>query len=216
MKFTKLVHACLIVEENGVKILVDPGVYSWKSGVVVKEALADINYVVVTHAHGDHLHQEFVEAITKASPKAEWYGPPEVVDELKNWGIEGHTSSDNQAIEFIESDHADLSPWFGQQPDHISYLLLGEVLVGGDCHTLADGRNATVFAGAVNGGPWGGVVGFAKMIEAMKNRPKNVIPLHDWHWNEEARAGIYGRLAELMPSFSVNFIPLENGVPREL
>jgi len=216
MRLTKFVHSCLLIEKNNAKIFVDPGIYSWKSGIVPDSTLDGITHVVVTHAHPDHLNQDFVEAIYKVSLDSKWYGPAEVVNQLKSWGITGNDKSDDSSIEFIESKHADLSPWFGQQPDHTSYMLLGEVLVGGDCHTLTDGKNAKVFAGAINGGPWGGVVGYTKMIESMKNRPKNVVPLHDWHWNDEARNGIYARLTELMPEFSITFIALENGVAKEI
>ncbi len=216
MKLTKFVHSCLLIEKDNTKILVDPGVYSWKSGLVSEEALSGITHVAVTHDHSDHLNQEFVEAVQKSSPSAAWYGPPEVINQLESWGVDGCDSSEDSLVEFIESEHADLSPWFGEQPDHTSYLLLGEVLIGGDCHTLTDGRKAKVFAGAVNGGPWGGVVGYPKMIEAMTNRPEKVVPLHDWHWNDEARVGIYNRLTELMPEFNVTFLPLDNGVAVEL
>lgn len=216
MKLTKFVHSCLLIEKDNTKILVDPGVYSWKSGLVPEEGLSGITHIVVTHDHSDHLNQEFVEAVHKASPSAAWYGPPEVIKQLELWGVKGRDTSDDTLVEFIESEHADLSPWFGEQPDHTSYLLLGEVLIGGDCHALTDGKNAKVFAGAVNGGPWGGVVGYTKMIEAMANRPEKVIPLHDWHWNDEARTGICSRLAELMPEFNVTFLPLENGKAVEL
>ena len=216
MKITKLVHSCLLVEKDNTRILVDPGNYSWDSGLVGEDHMKDLSAVVVTHAHPDHLHQDFVEAINKSSPKAVWYGPQEVVDQLSEWGINSRTKSDDTTVKFIDSKHADLSPWFGQQPDHTSYVLLGELLIGGDCHTLDQSHGARIFGAAVSGGPWAGVVGFAKMIEAMTDRPATVIPLHDWHWNEEARAGIYDRLPEVLGQFDVKFAPLENGKTEEV
>ena len=216
MKLTKLIHACLLVENDGTRVLVDPGNYSWDSGLVNEEHLKDLSAVVVTHGHPDHLHQAFIEAINKNSPQAAWYGPPEVVDQLSQWGVEGNTKSDNPNVKFIDSKHADLSPWFGQQPQHTSYVLFNDLLIGGDCHTLDQAHGARIFAAAVSGGPWAGVGGFAKMIEAMTDRPATVVPLHDWHWNEEARAGIYGRLPEVLGQFDVTFVSLENGKSKEL
>ncbi len=216
MKITKLVHSCFILEKDGKRILVDPGVYSWQSGVVEEDLMSDLDSVVVTHEHPDHLSEDFVDLVKTKSPGAKWYGPSQVVSQLADWGINGSSSSDDDSIVFIESSHADLDPWFPEQPEHTSFVLFNEVLVGGDCHTLSDSHGARIFAGAINGGPWGAVVGFARMIEAMDNRPEVVIPAHDWHWNDEARKGIYNRLGEVMEAQGVKFVPMENGLSVDI
>jgi len=216
MNIIKLVHSCLVVEQDGKRILVDPGSYSWQSDLVKPELLAGLDQVVVTHAHPDHLDERFAQAVKAASPNAIWYGPAQVTDQLSHWGINGLAASDDPKIRFIDSEHADLSPWFGEQPQHTSFVLFDDLLIGGDCHTLTSAHGARILAGAINGGPWGGVVGFAKMIQAMADRPQVVIPLHDWHFNDEARQGIYARLPDVLSSFDATFLPLENGVPAEI
>lgn len=216
MKVTKLVHACLLIETDGHKILVDPGSYSWQSGLVNDDQLQGIDTVVITHAHPDHLSQDFAVAIHKNSPEATWYGPQQVIDELNAWGIDGLSNSDDSNVRFIESEHADLAPWFDVQPEHTSYLLLNQILVTGDCQTLTSGHGAKYLAAAINGGPWGAVVGFAKMLEAMEERPQVVLPLHDWHWNDTARQGIYGQLPSVLAKFDVQFVSLQNGVSEEV
>jgi len=216
MKITKLVHSCLLVEQDSRKILVDPGLYSWQGEGVKSTDFSDISAVVVTHNHPDHLNADFAKVVKQASPSAKWYGTQEVVDDLRELGIVGLVGSEEKDIVFIQSDHADLSPWFDKQPEHTSYIIFGELLISGDCQTLANSHGARILAGAINGGPWGAVVGFSKMIEAMSDRPKVVIPLHDWHWNQDARNGIYARLPEVMGKFDVEFIPLEDCVVQEI
>ncbi|MCB9822945.1 MBL fold metallo-hydrolase [Candidatus Nomurabacteria bacterium] len=216
MKITKLVHSCLLIEKDGKKILVDPGVYSWQNEAVKNINFSGLASVVVTHNHPDHLNDEFVAAVKMVSPDAKWYGPGQVVEQLKGIGIEASTSSQEEHVKFVESEHADLSPWYGEQPDHISFLLFGEVLISGDCQTLKSAHGARILASAINGGPWGAVVGFCKMIESMNERPKVVLPLHDWHWNDEARAAIYSKLPEVMGQFDVTFIPLQTCEPQEV
>lgn len=216
MNITKLVHSCLIVENAGKRILIDPGNYSWQSGIVKPELLTNVDVVVVTHAHPDHFHEGFVKAIKDASPNAVWYGPKQVVDKLVVWGINGSTTSNDENIRFIESEHADLSPWFNEQPAHTSFVIFNDLLVGGDCHTLTESHGARIFGAAINGGPWGAVVGFSKMVESMTNRPQIVIPLHDWHFHDEARQGIYARLPEVLSPFDVEFVPLENGIAKQI
>ena len=216
MKLTKLVHSCLLVEQDNQRLLVDPGGYSWQSGEVHDNHLQNINSIVITHSHPDHLSQNFVEAIMKHSPTARWYGTPQTVGQLEKWGVEGKAISDDSHIRFVKSEHADLSPWFPEQPEHTSYVLFDELLIGGDCHTLAEAHGARIFGAAINGGPWGSVLGFAKMIESMADRPQIVIPLHDWHWNETARASFYQQLPNVLAKLDVKFVPLENGVSHEV
>ena len=216
MNIMKLVHSCLLIEKDGKRILVDPGVYSWQNEAVKNTDFSGISSVVVTHNHPDHLNDEFASAIKSASPDAKWYSTKEASEQLKNLGIDSATNSQDEDIKFVESDHADLSPWYGEQPQHTSYLLFGEVLVSGDCQTLTSAHGARVLAGAINGGPWGAVVGFCKMIEAMDERPKVVLPLHDWHWNDEARDGIYSKLPEVMEQFDIQFIPLQTCEPSQV
>jgi L-ascorbate metabolism protein UlaG (beta-lactamase superfamily) len=216
MKVTKLVHSCLLIEENGVKILIDPGVYSWQDEGVNAADLSGISAVVITHNHPDHLNDDFAAAINVASPDATWYGTAQAASQLQNLGIACSIESRDENIQFIASAHADLSPWFPEQPEHTSYLLCNTLLVSGDCQSLTSSHGARILAGAINGGPWGAVVGFSKMIEAMDDRPEIVLPLHDWHWNEEARAGIYARLPEVMKSLGATFIPLENTIEQEI
>lgn len=216
MKLTKLVHSCLIAEKSGKKILVDPGNYSWQSGLVDSPHMVDIDAIVVTHGHPDHLSQEFATALLEHSPSAQWYGPQQVVDRLTEWGIDGKTFSDDTDVDFVVSKHTDLAPWFAEQPEHTSYLLFKEVLVSGDCHTLIENHGARILAGAVNGGPWGSVLGFTRMVESMNNRTNVVVPLHDWHWNDVARSAIYGQLPDVLAKFDVEFVALENSVAKEV
>lgn len=216
MNITKLVHSCLIVESGDKRILTDPGNFSWQSGLVTLELLKGIDAVVVTHIHPDHFHEEFVKAIHQASPEAAWYGPAEVIRQLESWGVQGSQDSHDNDIRFIESKHADLAPWLKQQPEHTSFVLFNDLLIGGDCHTLTESHGARIFGAAINGGPWGAVLGFIRMIDEMTDRPEVVIPLHDWHFNEEARRVVYGRLPEVLSELNVEFVPLENGVSREV
>ena len=63
MKLTKFGHCCLLIEENGVRILTDPGAYSDSQNFV-----QNINVVLITHEHSDHIHIDSLKAIIKSSP----------------------------------------------------------------------------------------------------------------------------------------------------
>lgn len=77
MKLTKLGHACFIVEEQGKKVIVDPGVYT-----ELPSDLQNITAIIVTHLHKDHFDKSKIETILTQNPNAQLYGASEVVSEL--------------------------------------------------------------------------------------------------------------------------------------
>jgi L-ascorbate metabolism protein UlaG (beta-lactamase superfamily) len=198
----------MIVEKDGKKALVDPGNYSWNSRIPTQDMLRDIDYVLVTHAHPDHIDPTFASVVNEMSPNAIWYVTPstkKVIDSLPGVQVELESSLDD--VVYVDSEHADLTHW-GACEDHTSFVLFGDILVGGDCHTLSSMHGATIFAAAVNGGPWGSIKTFLNMIAAMQDKPAKVLPLHDWHWKEEAKTGMYAGLSEALPKLGIEFVPL--------
>ena len=72
MRVTHLGHSCLFVELAEVRVLIDPGAFS--TGF---EDLRDLDAVVVTHQHADHLDQGRVAALLAANRQAAVYADPE-------------------------------------------------------------------------------------------------------------------------------------------
>ncbi|OGI60303.1 hypothetical protein A2641_01095 [Candidatus Nomurabacteria bacterium RIFCSPHIGHO2_01_FULL_37_25] len=64
MKITKFGHCCLLVEENGVRILTDPGIYSTQ-----QNEIKNIDIVLITHEHSDHFHIDSIKEILKNNPQ---------------------------------------------------------------------------------------------------------------------------------------------------
>ena len=55
------------------------------------------------------------------------------------------------------------------------------------------------------------------MVRDMKGaKPEKFIPLHDWHWNDQARAGFYKRLEGAMGDLGIEFVPTESGQEYEV
>ena len=72
MRVTHLGHSCLFVELAEVRVLIDPGAFF--TGF---EDLRDLDAVVVTHQHADHLDQGRVAALLAANRQAAVYADPE-------------------------------------------------------------------------------------------------------------------------------------------
>src|SRR3954464_3421538 len=65
MKITKLGHCCLIVDIRGVRFLTDPGNYT-----TAQDEVKNIQYIVITHEHTDHLHVESLKKVLANNPGA--------------------------------------------------------------------------------------------------------------------------------------------------
>ena len=83
MRVTHIGHSSLLVEASGVRVLVDPGAFS--HGFV---ELTDVDAVLVTHQHVDHLDVERLPQLLEANDGARLVVEPETAAELGRAGIE--------------------------------------------------------------------------------------------------------------------------------
>ena len=67
MKITKYLHSCLVFELNGHKLLFDPGKFSFAEGEVSPQMFADVDSIVITHIHPDHLDTDNLKKIVALS-----------------------------------------------------------------------------------------------------------------------------------------------------
>src|SRR4051812_48973567 len=81
MTITKYEHACMLLEEQGKQLLIDPGTFT-KS----LESLPNLTAIVITHAHFDHLDRDKVTEFSKAS-KAPIFSTSEVADQLDSLDV---------------------------------------------------------------------------------------------------------------------------------
>jgi len=66
VKIKKLGHCCLVIEENGKRIMTDPG--SWTTKEQNEER--NIDLIIITHEHADHIHIESLKIILENNPNA--------------------------------------------------------------------------------------------------------------------------------------------------
>jgi L-ascorbate metabolism protein UlaG (beta-lactamase superfamily) len=87
MKITYLGHAALSIEAHGQTILVDPYISENKLAKDIDIDKLEANYILITHAHGDHILD--VEVIAKRTG-AKVISNFEIVTYFENKGVSGH------------------------------------------------------------------------------------------------------------------------------
>ena len=221
IKITKLVHSCVLVEKDGYATLFDPGMFSWQSGLVDISKLPDLNEVVVTHKHGDHMSEDFVRALVDRFSDVQWFAPSDAHQDLRSWGVKnvanGVAGEDSDSLpggqihELVisEGDHAPVEP-FGVQVANIQAHWKGVLTHPGDTHQIHESKSILLLPVQA---PWGSTVeAFRLPIELAKNNElKYIIPIHDWMWNDQWRNHVYGRLDAVFKDSGITVIHPENG-----
>lgn len=86
MKITKYLHSCLVFELDGYKLLFDPGKFSFAEGRVTSQMFADVDGIIITHIHPDHLDTENLNKIVELS-KATVYTNTQVGEAIAKEGL---------------------------------------------------------------------------------------------------------------------------------
>lgn len=207
MKITKLEHSCLLVEMpppvNRTAIF-DPGVLS--EPFVKVESLEFLDDIFITHAHGDHCNPALIKRLVEKFPEVRVTGPREVVNKLKQEGISA-ASEEYDGVVFFDSKHEKVLPLF-QPPEQTGIHYLSMLTHPGDSHSFIETR--AILALPVTA-PWGSMVRAVNL--AIELNPQYVLPIHDWHWRDEAREQAYESLEDIFADHGIKFIKLKNGEP---
>jgi len=166
----------LIVEEKGLRILTDPGAYS-----TLQNQTKNIDIILITHEHADHLHVESLKTVLENNPKAliitnhgvgkildeqriphEFleHGEEKIIGEVK---LEGHGDR-----------HADIYPTV-PVAQNTGYFISGRLFYPGDA--LYNPQKPVEILALPVSGPWIKIsesTDYAKLI-----KPKICFPVHD-------------------------------------
>ncbi len=128
-------HATLAFNFNGVKIITDPVLYNHLKGVRKTDRLAresidyGYDYVLITHAHSDHLHKPSLRLLNK---KATVIMPVGTTKYIKNIGFKQTKALRANAPEYLNDDlkitafrcnHDGRRFYRGERVDTLSYLV---------------------------------------------------------------------------------------------
>ncbi len=95
MKITKYEHACLVLEEQGKKLIIDPGVFS----ISLPDDTDNVVAMVITHVHPDHFDPEAVNNIAVKNQGLQIYSTEEVAQELSALKVNIVTGGQEASLE---------------------------------------------------------------------------------------------------------------------
>jgi L-ascorbate metabolism protein UlaG (beta-lactamase superfamily) len=127
MKITKYIHSCLLLENDGEKILFDPGKFSFVEDKVRPEQFLDLHAIVLTHYHPDHVDEESLETIIRNNPGVEVLVNSEIHAKLGEKEIDtrvfetGTISFSGFTIEALNAPHEKLLA--DSIPQNIAYVV---------------------------------------------------------------------------------------------
>src|SRR5581483_3753063 len=95
MRISKHVHSCLLVEEAGKVILIDPGNYTAMEGALNSNTLNQLDDIIITHEHIDHMDIPTIKQLIEKFPTVRIFSNNAVKDILGNEKIEVQTASND-------------------------------------------------------------------------------------------------------------------------
>lgn len=189
MRLTKLEHACLIIEKDGRRLVVDPG--SFTSPLM---DLQDVDAIVITHEHADHWTPDQLTHLLASNPGATIHGPAGVAAAAEAFDV--HVVTDGDSVEvgpftlaFFGTRHAVIHESI-PVIDNVGVLVDSTLFYPGDQFTVPP-VPVPVLATPV-GAPWLKVAEVIDYVAAVK--PTLTFPTHEQTLSEPGLAMHFDRM----------------------
>jgi len=212
MQITKYEHACVVIEEQGKRLVIDPGSLTRDMSF-----LRDVVAVVFTHSHFDHFSAEQLAAILAANPTAQVFGTSEVAAAAENVSVtivqpETESSAGPFRLGWYGGRHAFVTS-DKPQAENLGVLVNGALYHPGDSLALPGNLHPKVLALPLSG-PWvktGEAIAFLQAV-----RPEICFPTHDIFHSADGQEVAENWVVAACKETGTTFEPLRPGESLEV
>lgn len=205
MNITKYEHACVVVEKDGSRLVIDPGV------LTKLPKLSGVVGVVITHVHPDHLSVENLQSLVAVNPGLTIFGCDEVIAELGAVEAKKVTVQNDMVtsgpfeLAFFGHDHAVI---YQQVPCQNRGVMVDNTLYyPGDSFTIPE-RPVSVLAFPASA-PWMKVSEAVEFVKAI--HPRQAFPTHDGLLSEFGKSVNYRYVEQAITEAGGEFVQLASG-----
>ena len=177
MLLTKHAHACVTLEKDGARLVIDPGTFTPDAA----QRVADAHAVLITHEHFDHFDEQMLGEAISARPELQVYGPAAVVERWSGKQGQVVAVADGDRRTIVGFDIAVSGTLHAQvhreipQPANVGYLVDGALYHPGDAYHVPPAPVETLLL--PTSGPW------TKLAEAVdyvrEVAPSRLLQIHE-------------------------------------
>jgi L-ascorbate metabolism protein UlaG (beta-lactamase superfamily) len=190
-------HSCVLIDTGSGRLLFDPGINSQF------EDVTDLDAILITHQHFDHLDTERLPALVKNNPRATLFvDPASAEQEIAKLALTATTARPGDTLEIagavvnvVGGEHAVIYPDF-PVPPNVGYVVdHGAFYHPGDSLFVPEQKIDVL--GLPFGAPWlktREAVDFQRTIA-----PRVSVAIHDAYLSEIGKRGTAGWLTQTAP-----------------
>jgi L-ascorbate metabolism protein UlaG (beta-lactamase superfamily) len=199
----RLTDSCLVVTTDDGATLFDPGFHTFENDAIDLADIGDIQRVLVTHEHDDHMSPDFLKWVLDRGDDITIYGNEAVATVLAGSDIE--VATDVPTGTSAEDVLHETTP-MGTAPPNRAWTIDGVITHPGDSYGPT--RTAPVLAlGLLT--PWGSTT---KTLEFARTlAPQQAIPVHDSYLSDSGRGWIYGVAKHVLAKDDIEVVTLDWG-----
>jgi L-ascorbate metabolism protein UlaG (beta-lactamase superfamily) len=205
MRLTHYGHACVLVETGSARLLIDPGTLSSDF-----ESLRELDAVLITHQHGDHVDLSKLPALLALNATAVLLADPGSAPALTSAGLSVRVVMPGERaeiagalIDVVGGEHAVVHADIPTVPNGAFVVDDGAFFHPGDSYFVPE-QDVDVLGLPVSG-PWvkiGESIDYLRLVA-----PRVAVPIHERALASTASA--YGMVANLKPT-QTTFTPIEH------
>ncbi len=212
MQIVHFGHSCVLLDTGSARLLFDPGAFS--SGF---EEVRDLDAILITHQHFDHLDGERLPALVAANPTAALVVDEDTVAETTKLGLTAEQVNPGDQLTFagatvtaVGGRHATIHPDFAM-PTNAGYVVDdGAFYHPGDALFVPE-QDIDVL-GLPMGAPWlktGEVIDFLRAVH-----PRRAVPIHEALLTETGMQVTQNWVTRMAPDSELQTLP--RGKPTDV